>query len=268
MKTKIGVVGVGRLGEAIIRGLLRKSGRSFVIQGSVRNPARALRLKKSMGISVMTDNRRLVSESEIVLLCVKPHQAEKVLKDLRPKLRKSQLLISVCASITLKQLKSWTGNRCRLLRAMPNLPSFIGQGMTVLAYTGEAQKNDLAVGRKIFESMGAVLTLDEAHLDAVTALSACGPAFVFVMIEALSDAGVKVGLPRDHAMALVLQTMVGSAEMVRIQKQHPARLKDQVTTPGGCTIDGLLELEKGNLRATLMKCIVASARKASRLRSR
>jgi pyrroline-5-carboxylate reductase len=124
------------------------------------------------------------------------------------------------------------------------------------------------VGRKIFESMGAVLTLDEAHLDAVTALSACGPAFVFVMIEALSDAGVKVGLPRDHAMALVLQTMVGSAEMVRIQKQHPARLKDQVTTPGGCTIDGLLELEKGNLRATLMKCIVASARKASRLRSR
>jgi pyrroline-5-carboxylate reductase len=268
VKKKIGVIGVGRLGEAIVRGLQRHSSRAFSIEGSVRSTARAQKLCKSLGIKMVADNRRVVTGAEIVLLCVKPHQAEKVLKELRPKLRKSQLLISVCASITLKQLKSWTGNRCRLLRAMPNLPSFIGQGMTVLAYTGEAQRQDLEVGRKIFESMGAVLTLDEAHLDAVTALSACGPAFVFVMIEALSDAGVKVGLPRDHAMALVLQTMVGSAEMVRIQKQHPARLKDQVTTPGGCTIDGLLELEKGNLRATLMKCIVASARKASRLRSR
>lgn len=262
--TRVGILGLGRLGQAL-GAQLRKS-KEFRVSATVRNPKRARDLHAKWKISVTTDNAELVRTSDVVILAVKPHQAQKVLQAVAGKFRKSQILVSVCASIQHRQLAHWSKGRPKIVRAMPNLPSFISEGMTVLCPGETVEKADLNLIQKIFAGLGRVMILDEAHMDSVTALSACGPAFIFTIIESLIEAGVKTGLPRDATRELVLQTMVGSALMVQRSRSHPAELKDQVTTPAGCTIDGLQKLEEGRLRATLIQAVLASAKRSAALR--
>ncbi len=265
---KVGILGLGRLGTAILGGLKKSKAFKFELSASVRNLNKSRRLQNQFKIPVHIDNRKVAQWAEVLILAVKPKQAEKVLKNLRPHLKSNQLLVSVCASITHAQLKSWAGSKIKIIRAMPNLPGLIGEGVTVLTPSSHVSQESMSLVTEIFKSLGETLILEESAFDAVTALSACGPAFIFTIIESLIEAGVKVGVSREDSRVLVIRTLIGSGLMLEKTGKHPAELKDQVTTPAGCTIDGLQALEEGRLRATLLKAIVASTKRASQLRQR
>lgn len=266
---KIGIIGFGKMGDAIAQGLKQKrSGEAvrFEIQGTTRSSENASEISKRLEIRCHTDNQKLVEASEVILLCVKPHQAEKVLESIAPSLKKSHLLISICASITTEQLRSWSGGKAALVRTMPNTPCLIGQGMTVFCAGPGAREADLATTQQIFGTLGETAQIEESLMDGATGLSGAGPAYVYLIIEALSEAGVKVGLPRKVATLLAAQTLSGAAQMVLERGVHPAALKDEVTTPAGCTIDGLMALEEGKLRVTLIKAVLAAAKRSKSLR--
>lgn len=263
---KIAIIGLGKMGEAVALGL-RKSGTSGIsVRGTTRSSESAEDAAKRLGVPCDTDNARAVAASEIIILSVKPHQAEKVLKGLAGKVTSKHLLISICAAITTEQLHEWSGGMAAVIRAMPNTPCLIGEGMTVFSSGAGADKKHLLIAEKIFAHLGRTATVEEHLMDAVTGLSGCGPAYVYLIIEALSEAGVKVGLPREVATLLASQTLAGSARMVLERGEHPAALKDEVTTPAGCTVDGLMALEEGALRVTLIKAVLAATKRSKTLR--
>lgn len=263
----IGIVGVGKIGEAIIEGLKRSSeAKGFTAVGSTRSEESARDARERLGIECGTDNAAVAAGARVLILCVKPHQAKSVLKAIAPKLSKDHLLISVCASITTAQLSDWSGGRAAVIRAMPNTPCLVGQGMTVFSAGARVGKEHLEVANRIFGTVGKTAVVEEHLMDGVTGLSGCGPAYIYLVIEALSEAGVKVGLPRQTATLLAAQTLLGAATMVLERSEHPAALKDEVTTPAGCTIDGLMALEEGKLRVTLIKAVLAAARRSEKLR--
>jgi pyrroline-5-carboxylate reductase len=167
--------------------------------------------------------------------------------------------------VSTAQVREWIGDRAPVVRAMPNMPCRIGEGMTVIAAGAGATADHLALAESVFATLGRTARIEERMMDAATGISGCGPAYAYVIIEALSDAGVKLGLSRDVARLLVAQTMLGSAKMVLESTTHPAALKDEVTTPAGCTIDGLMELEDGKLRHTLLRAAVAAATRSASL---
>ena len=262
---KLGILGMGKMGEAVAQGLAKSSqAREFTIQGTTRSPESAKEATQHLKIKVHTDNKKTVSESDVLLLCVKPHQAEKVLKAL--KVRPNQLLISVCAAITTQQISDWTGGKASIIRAMPNTPCLIGEGMTVFCAGSNVTLKQIASAEKIFATVGKTAVVEESLMDGVTGLSGCGPAYIYLVIEALSEAGVKVGLPRETATLLAAQTLLGASRMVLETGAHPAALKDEVTTPAGCTIDGLMALEEGKLRVTLIKAVLAATKRSKSLR--
>jgi len=264
---KIGIIGLGKMGEALARGLKNSSdGKKSRVQATTRSAPSASDARRRLGIAVHTDNLKLARENDVLVLSVKPHQAEEVLTGIAPALRKNQLLISVCASITTQQMQEWIGHACPIVRAMSNTPALIGEGMSAIAGGADAKPSHLALTEKIFACVGRTTTTDEGLLDGVTGLSGSGPAYVYLIIEALSEAGVKIGLPREKATLLAAQTLMGSAKMVLERGVHPAALKDEVTTPAGCTIDGLMALEEGKLRVTLIKAVLAAAERSARLR--
>lgn len=263
---KIGILGFGKMGEALAQGLKAStSGKLARVQATTRSKSSAQQAKKKFKLSVHTDNRKLAAENEILILCVKPHQAEEILTEIAPMLTKKHLLISVCAAITTKQMEEWTGHACAIIRSMSNTPALIGEGMTALAAGSDAKDSHMKTAEKIFASVGRTSIVEEKLMDGVTGLSGCGPAYVYLMIEALSEAGVKVGLPREQATLLAAQTLMGSAKMVLDRGVHPGVLKDEVTTPAGCTIDGLMALEEGKLRVTLIKAVLAAADRSAKL---
>jgi pyrroline-5-carboxylate reductase len=188
-----------------------------------------------------------------------------VLHEIRKVLRRDALLISVAASVTTALIERELGRAARVVRAMPNTPCLIRQGMTALAAGRHATEEDVLMAREIFSSMGRIVVVGEEHMDAITGLSASGPAYVYLIIESLAEAGVKMGLPRDLSTELSAQTLLGASAMVLHTGEHPAKLKDIVTTPAGCTIDGLLELEEGGLRVTLIKAVVRAGQRAREL---
>ena len=246
---KIGIVGMGKMGEALAKGLQRSAPGEFEVSGTTR--------------SNQGDNAKLVKTAKTLVLCVKPHQARGALEDLAKHLTAEHLIISVCASVTTKQVSDWSGGKAAVVRAMPNTPCLIGEGMTV--FCAGAGADQLALTEKIFGTVGRTVVLEESLMDGVTGLSGCGPAYIYLIIEALSEAGVKVGLSRKTATLLAAQTMAGSAKMVLERGEHPAALKDEVTTPAGCTIDGLMALEEGKLRVTLIKAVLAATKRSKRL---
>lgn len=266
MATKIGILGLGKMGEALIKGLQRSShAREFGFTATTRSKESAAEAARRLDVDCHTDNARLVSQSQVVVLCVKPHQARKVLNEIGPALSPAHLIISVAASITTSQIAEWSGGRAAVVRAMPNTPCLIGEGMTVFCAGTGATGEHLKLAEKIFSTVGRVVAIEESLMDGATGLSGCGPAYIYLVIEALSEAGVKVGLPRKTATLLAAQTMVGSAKMVLERGEHPAALKDEVTTPAGCTIDGLMALEEGKLRVTLIKAVLAATRRSQKL---
>ncbi len=265
---RLGILGLGKMAEALVLGL-RESGEHPVLRGSTRSSESAEAAAKRLGFPVSTSNEEVVEGSDVLLLAVKPHQAEKVLTELRGVLsRKRPLLISLCAGVSTSQLAAWAGPRVPIIRAMPNTPALIRQGMTVLCAGPSATEAHLEQAGRLFASVGRTARVEESLMDGVTGLSGCGPAYVYLMIEALSEAGVKVGLPRETATLLAAQTLSGASQMVLARGEHPAALKDEVTTPAGCTIDGLMALEEGKLRVTLIKAVLAATERSQGLRSR
>ncbi|MCW5963986.1 MAG: pyrroline-5-carboxylate reductase, partial [Bryobacterales bacterium] len=202
----------------------------------------------------------------ILLLCVKPSQMPSVLANLKQaNLREDTLLISIAAGDTISQLEGLLGTANPWIRAMPNTPCIVGEGMTVICGGTHAQDSHLATTRRIFEAVGLCRAVDETYFNAITALSGSGPAYIYLIIEALADAGVRVGLPRELALSLVSQTVMGATKMVQSSGRHPASLRDDVTTPAGCTIAGLLMLEDGKIRSVLARAIEEATRTAAQL---
>jgi pyrroline-5-carboxylate reductase len=264
----IGIVGMGKMGEAIVQGLKNSGhGAEFPTLGTTKSRESADDVSARVGIACGTDNLKLAEACDVLILCIKPHQVEKVLLEIAPKLAKKHLLISIAASITLKQLSEWSGGKCPVIRAMPNTPCLIGEGMTVFSAAESVKPEQLEIARQIFGTVGKTTVAEDSLMDGVTGLSGCGPAYIYLVIEALSEAGVKVGLSRETSTLLAAQTLVGAAKMVLERGVHPAALKDEVTTPAGCTIDGLMALEEGKLRVTLIKAVLAATKRSKRLRA-
>jgi pyrroline-5-carboxylate reductase len=263
---RLGVVGVGKLGEAIVGGLLRQGDLGTAdVAGSVGHAESVDRVRERLGIETTTDNRELVAGRDVVLIAVKPQNMDRVLREIADVLEPGQLLISVAASVTTPFVQERLAGPVPVVRAMPNTPSVMNKGMTALSGGLYAKPEHLHVAESIFACVGETVFVDESLMDGVTALSASGPAYLYVIIESLAEAGVKLGIPRDVSTLLAAQTMLGAASMVLESKAHPALLKDMVTTPAGCTIDGLMELEEGKLRVTLIKAVVKAAERAREL---
>ena len=262
----LAVLGAGRLGETLIRGLLDagvvQAGRVTVTAG---HPERVAKLSSDLGVRGSASNLEATIGADLVLLAVKPQQVASVLAEIGGELKPSQILISVAASVSTAFIEKHLEQAVPVIRAMPNTPVLLKKGMTAVSPGTHARFNHLEIARSIFLSVGRTVTLDEKHMDAVTGLSASGPAYIYIVIEALAEAGVKVGLPRDVATQLAAQTVLGSGAMVLETGEHPAKLKDLVTTPAGCTIDGILELEEGGLRVTLIKAVVRATQRAREL---
>ena len=263
---KLAVIGVGKLGEALISGLLKKGDlKTEDISGSVAHETSINRVKERLGIEVSLDNRKLVAGKDVILVAVKPQNMDKVIREIADILSPEQLIVSVAASVTTKFIEDRLPKPIPVVRAMPNTPAVMNAGMTGLCVGAHTEAKHKNMAEEIFKTVGLTVFVDEQLMDGVTALSASGPAYLYVVIESLAEAGVKLGIPRDVSTLLASQTMLGSAKMVLESKAHPALLKDMVTTPAGCTIDGLMELEEGKLRVTLIKAVVKAAERAREL---
>ena len=262
---KIAFLGGGNMAEALIKGMLSadvaKSRQMIVTDTS---PARLDYLKK-YNINLAKSNQEAVQQAEIVLLCVKPQVMDAVLAEIAFAADSSKLVISIAAGITISRIEKALTSNPRVIRVMPNTPALVLSGAAGLAKGSSATNEDMALALEIFSAVGRAVVVDEKLMDAVTGLSGSGPAYVFTVIEALSDAGVKVGIPRPLALELAAQTVFGSAKMVLDTKEHPAKLRDMVTSPGGTTIAGMHELEKGKLRAVLMNAVEAATNRSKEL---
>ena len=260
------MLGAGKLGGILLRAYLKQE--LFApkrVAATVKHGDRAATLAKELGVAVATENRKAVQGADIVLLCVKPQVVGEVLKEIAPELVEKTLLISVAASVPTNFIEQHLGGKIPVVRVMPNTPSAVGCGMTGICRGAHAGTEHLEMTRAMFDAVGRTVVVDEKNMDAVTGLSASGPAFAYIILESLAEAGVKVGLPRDVATLLAAQTMKGAASVVLETGDHPALLKDAVTTPAGCTIDGIMELEEGKLRVTLIKAVVKATQRASEL---
>jgi pyrroline-5-carboxylate reductase len=263
---KLAVLGTGKLGGILLRAYLKQG--LFDpkhVTSTVKHAEKAASLEKELGVSVTTENRRAVQGADIVLLGVKPQVVGEVLREIAPELNEKTLVISVAASVPTSYIEQHAGARVPAIRAMPNTPSTVGCGMTGICRGSHASAGHLEIARTMFDAVGRTVIVDEKNMDAVTGLSASGPAFIYIILESLAEAGVKVGLPRDVSTLLAAQTVKGAASVVLETGDHPALLKDSVTTPAGCTIDGILELEEGKLRVTLIKAVVKATHRAGEL---
>lgn len=266
MKAKLGIIGTGKLGEAILAGVLaEKIVEAGSIILSVRTEKHRSDLEARYGVRAVLDNNIIAAEAETIIVAIKPKTVSEVLSHIAPRLQPGQLIISAAAGVVLEMFETKVPGSVGVIRSMPNLAVAVGEGMTVLSPGRAVTAIQLEWAKKIFGSVGRVLVLDEQHMDAVTGLSGSGPAYVYLIIESLADGGVKLGLPRDVAIELAAQTVLGAAKNVLVTGEHPAKLKDQVTTPAGVTIDGLMELEEGGLRVTLIKAVVKAAERAKAL---
>lgn len=260
------MIGAGKLGEGLLSGILgTQLAPASRVTATVAHERRASYLAEKYGIKAGTDNQAAVASADLVLVCLKPQQVKGFLQEVSRVLRKDTLLISAAASVTTSRIERELPHPARVIRAMPNTPCLIRHGMIALARGQHATEADLGIANGIFSSMGRTVVVDEKHMDAITGLSASGPAYVYMIIESLAEAGVKLGLPRELSTELSAQTLLGASALVLQTGEHPAKLKDMVTTPAGCTIDGLLELEEGGLRVTLIKAVVRAAERARQL---
>jgi pyrroline-5-carboxylate reductase len=262
---RIGFVGAGRMAAALARGWLA-AGLAAPDRLAASDPAATARdaFLADTGVRAGGDNAAVLAASDLVLLAVKPQTMAAVLAEVRPLLRERHLVVSIAAGTTLHQLRQGLGD-CRLVRVMPNTPCLVGASASGYAPAATATADDVALVDRLLNAVGRAFRLPEHLLDAVTGLSGSGPAFVAVVIEALADGGVRVGLPRDVAQALAAQTVLGTAKMVLEAGLHPAVLKDMVASPGGTTIAGLHALERAGLRAALVDAVEAATRRATEL---
>jgi pyrroline-5-carboxylate reductase len=260
------VLGAGKIGGLLVRSFLAQGlATPERLRATVRRPERAHVLGRELGVAVSTDNVAATRAADVVLLCVKPQTVTGVLAEIRGELGPGKLVVSVAASVPTEYIEQHVGAGVPVVRAMPNTPCAVGSGMTGLCAGRFAGPAHLETAQALFQAVGRTVVVEQRLMDAVTGLSASGPAFLYVVLESLIDGGLKVGLPRDVATLLAAQTMLGAARMALETGDHPALLKDAVTTPAGCTIDGILELEEGKLRVTLIKAVVKATERAGQL---
>ena len=265
-RQRLAIIGLGKMGSILMQAFRQKSVvRAEDIHATLQHAQRAASLASKYGIRATTDNRAAVAEADIVLLCVKPQVLGDVVQEIASEVRKGQLIISIAASVPTTYIEKRLPDEVPVIRAMPNTPSLVGAGMTAFCCGAAVKAADVEVARQLFGTVGEVVQVDEKHMDAVTGLSASGPAYIYMVLESLAEGGVKTGLPRDIATQLAAQTVLGSAKMVLETGDHPALLKDAVATPAGCTVDGILELEEGGLRVTLIKAVVKASQRAKEL---
>jgi pyrroline-5-carboxylate reductase len=263
---RVGFIGGGNMGEALIRGVL---GASLVKAGDMAatdvRVERNAQLAREFGITTHADNARLVREADVVILAVKPQVLRAVLAEIGPAVTARHLLISIAAGVSTTSIRTGLGKDARIIRVMPNTPALVLQGAAAIAKGQGLGPDDLATAEEIFGAVGRVVVLDEDLMDAVTGLSGSGPAYVAIVIEALADGGVKMGLDRATAMTLATQTVLGSARLLAETGMHPGALKDMVSSPGGTTIAGISALEEGGIRTTLIRAVERANQRAREL---
>jgi len=262
---KIGFIGCGKMGSALIQGVLAAKvcePSEVSVHDKLAEPAEMLGTES--GIRVLRGNREVAAGSDIVVLCVKPEDALSALADAAPDLG-GKLLVSIVAGVTIDSLQQAAGAKCRVVRVMPNTAALVQKGASAFATGKGVTAKDTAAVEEIFTSVGQAFHVKESLLDAVTGLSGSGPAYVYLFIEALADGGVRVGLPRDLATKLAVQTVAGAAGMASETLMHPALLREMVTSPGGTTIAGLAELERGGVRSSVMDAVQAATLRAREL---
>jgi pyrroline-5-carboxylate reductase len=263
---RLAILGLGKMGSILMQAFCRqKLLRPENIAATVNHAERATALAAKYGIQVSTDNRAAIRHADVILVSVKPQTLGEVVSEVKGDLRPEQLIISIAASVPTSYIEQRVPAGVPVIRAMPNTPSMVGAGMTAFCCGKAVKPADLEVVHQLFETVGETVRVDEKHMDAVTGLSASGPAYIFMILESLAEGGVKMGLPREIAMKLAGQTVMGSAKMMLETGDHPALLKDAVATPAGCTVDGILELEEGGLRVTLIKAVVKASQRAKEL---
>jgi len=262
---RIGFLGAGRMATALAQGWLR-AGLLRADGCRASDPLSSARqtFTAETGCAAVADNREVVTASDLLVLAVKPQSMAALMSEVRSAL-KGRLVVSIAAGITLRQLAAGLGADCRLIRVMPNTPCLVGASAAGYSPGDNATAEDITLVDRLLNVVGVAFRVPEHLLDAVTGLSGSGPAFVYLMIEALSDGGVRVGLPRDVATALAAQTVLGAAKMVLDTQTHPGVLKDMVASPGGTTIAGLHALERGGVRGALMDAVEAATRRATEL---
>ena len=262
----VAVLGAGKMGGILLQAFLKQN--LFApeqIHATVGHVEKAIALSTQWGVDVSTNNLEAARQADLILIGVKPFQVPDLIAEIRPALAAGKTLVSFAASVKTRSIEEAAGLDIAVIRAMPNTPSALGAGAAGLCKGRFVSAAQMELAERIFETVGRTVVVDEKHMDAVTGLSASGPAYIYIIIEALAEAGVKVGLPRDIATQLAAQTTFGAAKMVLETGYHPALLKDAVTTPAGCTIDGILELEEGGLRVTLIKAVMRATQRAKEL---
>lgn len=263
---RIGFIGAGRMATALAQGLVRSSftSRDRILASDVDPRARES-FSGETGCQAPASNLEAARAADIVILAVKPQTMPAVLTELEPHLTQQPLVVSIAAGVTLATLTAALGANARIVRVMPNTPCLVARGASAYALAPGVLPADGALVQRLLSTVGLAVELPERLLDAVTGLSGSGPAYAFQVIEALSDGGVRVGLPRDVATRLAAQTLLGAAEMVLVTGQHPAALKDAVASPGGTTIAGLAVLERAGLRAALIEAVTAATARSQEL---
>jgi pyrroline-5-carboxylate reductase len=264
---KICIIGTGNMGEALVSGLLGSNSSSpgKIICTDVRE-AKLKAIEKEYGVKTTTSNLEAVMKSDIVIYAVKPQIMAAVIKETVEKLDMSKLVISIAAGVPMAALESCLDKELRLIRVMPNIAAAVKEAATAVAAGKNASKEDIKMAMTIFDSIGKTVFIGENYLmDAITGLSGSGPAYIFLIVEALADAGVKVGLSRQEALFLSAQTVLGAAKMLMETKEHPGQLRDRVTSPGGTAIAGLATLEEGGLRTTLIRAVEVATNRSREL---
>jgi pyrroline-5-carboxylate reductase len=266
LEQRIGLIGAGQMATALAHGFIHAglTTADRLLAADVDEHARQ-RFAQTTAALTTADNNLVAAQSDVIFLAVKPQQMAQVAAGLHGKLNANKLIVSIAAGIRLASLAEWLGTELRVVRVMPNTPCVVQQGVSAFSLGEHAKPEDGALVGRLLGALGSTWQVDEKLLDAVTGLAGSGPAFVFVIIEALSDAGVRMGLPRAMATAMAAQTLHGAAAMVLATNEHPAVLKDRVASPGGTTIAGLQALESGGLRATLMAAVEAATRRSIEL---
>ncbi len=254
------------MGEALIAGFLKSKAYSPQdVYGSEIIEKRREYIKNTYHIECFDDAKKLVEHSDLIIIAVKPYNVKDVLESIGKKITAEKTLVSIAAGIRLDFMKKNLPEDVPIIRVMPNLACFVREGMMAICPSDNTPKEKLEDVEEVLSLLGKVIILDEKYFDAVTGLVGSGPAYIYLIIEALSDAGVRLGLPRDVAMTLSAQTTLGAGKMVVETGEHPAKLKDKVVTPGGTTIEGLIELERGRVRAALIDAVIRASERAKEL---
>lgn len=257
----VAVIGTGKIGELVLAGLLRAGWPAEQLLGTARRPERAEELAQRYGIR-MVDNLTAVAEAEVLAVAVKPQDAATLLAEIGPRVPPEKLVISLCAGLPTRFFNARLPEGTPVVRVMTNTPAVVDAAMTAIAAGPHATGEHLALAEEMFSPLGRTIRLPESQLDAVTALSGSGPAYFYYLVEAMTDAGILLGLPRQVAHDLIVQTAIGSALMLRDSGEHPVRLREAVTSPAGTTIAAIRELERHAVRAALIEALEAARDRA------